>query len=100
MNLVVLLALVYITGEAWKLISAKPILTDTSVGWWGQTAIIAAAASLFFFDNTIVTTEEIRNWHPVSGFLNIFFAVFLKDKWIKIIFSIHFFIFNYQINIF
>ncbi|MEH2325349.1 MAG: hypothetical protein V7K32_17680 [Nostoc sp.] len=75
-NLVVLLTLVYITGEAWKLISAKAILTDTSVGLWGQTAIIAAAASLFFFDNTIVTTEKIRNWHPISGFLNIFFAIF------------------------
>ncbi|MEH2145728.1 hypothetical protein [Nostoc sp.] len=70
MNLVVLLALVYITGEAWKFISAKAILTDTPVGLWGQTAIITAAASLFFFDNTIVTTEEVRNWHPVSGFIN------------------------------
>lgn len=76
-NLAVLLVLVYLTGEAWKYIAAKPNLADTSVGLWGQTAIIAAAASLFFFDNTIVTTEKVRDWHPVSGFLNIFFAVFL-----------------------
>lgn len=76
-NLAVLLMLVYTSGEAWKYISAKPNLADTPVGLWGQTAIIAAAASLFFFDNTIVTTERVRDWHPVSGFLNIFFAVFL-----------------------
>lgn len=75
-NLVVLLVLVYITGEVWKFISAKASLVDTPVGLWGQTAIVAAAASLFFFDNTIVTTEKVRDWHPVSGFLNIFFAVF------------------------
>ena len=75
-NLVVLLILVYITGEVWKYIYGKPNLTDTPIGLWGQTAIITAAASLFFFDNTIVTTEEVRDWHPVSGFLNIFFAVF------------------------
>ncbi len=75
-NLLVLVVLVYITGEAWKFISGKPSLTDTPAGLWGQTAIIAAAASLFFFDNTIVTTEKVRNWHPVSGFLNIFFAIF------------------------
>ncbi|MEH2110880.1 MAG: hypothetical protein V7K43_32370 [Nostoc sp.] len=29
-----------LTGEVWKVISAKAILTDTSVGLWGQTAII------------------------------------------------------------
>ena len=75
-NLAVLLVLSYLTGEIWKFISTKATLADTSVGLWGQTAIIAAAASLFFFDNTIVTTEKIRHWHPVSGFLNIFFAVF------------------------
>ena len=76
-NLTVLFVLVYITGEAWKFIAAKPTLADTSVGLWGQTAIIAAAASLFFFDNTIVASKHLRDWHPVSGFLNIFFAVFL-----------------------
>lgn len=75
-NLAVLLVLVYITGEVWKFIGAKASLADTPVGLWGQTAIVAAAASLFFFDNTIVTTEKVRDWHPVSGFLNIFFAVF------------------------
>jgi hypothetical protein len=75
-NLVVLLVLSYLTGEVWKYISTKANLADTSVGLWGQTAIVAAAASLFFFDNTIVTTNRIRNWHPISGFLNIFFAVF------------------------
>ena len=75
-NLVVLLALVYITGEAWKFISAKATLVDTPIGLWGQTAIITAAVSLFFFDNTIVTNDQVRDWHPVSGFLNIFFAVF------------------------
>jgi hypothetical protein len=75
-NLAVLLGLSYLTGEAWKYISAQASLTDTPAGLWGQTAIIAAAASLFFFDNTIVTTDKIRNWHPVSGFLNIFFAIF------------------------
>jgi|GEM_PF-3073310 len=76
-NLVVLSLLVYLTGEFWKFISAKSVLTDTSVGLWGQTAIFAACASLFFFDNTIVATEEVRDWHPVSGLLNIFFAIFL-----------------------
>jgi hypothetical protein len=76
-NLAVLLVLVYLTGEVWKFISTKTSLTDTSVGLWGQTAIIAACASLFFFDNTIVTTDQVRNWHPVSGLLNIFFAVFV-----------------------
>jgi hypothetical protein len=75
-NLVILLALVYITGEAWKFFFTKATFVDTPIGLWGQTAIITAAASLFFFDNTIVTTEEVRNWHPVSGFLNIFFAIF------------------------
>lgn len=76
-NLAVLLGLVYITGEIWKYISATSNLADTAVGLWGQTAIIAAAASLFFFDNTIVATDKIRNWDPISGLLNIFFAVFL-----------------------
>lgn len=75
-NLAVLLILSYLTGEIWKYISAKPSLADTPVGLWGQTAIIAAATSLFFFDNTIVTNDRVRNWHPVNGFLNIFFAVF------------------------
>lgn len=76
-NLFVLLVLVYVTGEVWKYIAATATLTDTSVGLWGQTAIVAAAASLFFFDNTIVTSKLVRDWHPVSGFLNIFFAVFV-----------------------
>ncbi|MBD2435367.1 hypothetical protein [Nostoc sp. FACHB-110] len=75
-NLLVLVALVYLTGEVWKFIFAKASLTDTSVGLWGQTAIITAALSLFFFDNTLVTTKEVRDWHPISGFINIFFAVF------------------------
>ncbi|MBD2103082.1 hypothetical protein [Leptolyngbya sp. FACHB-261] len=75
-NLTVLLVLSYLTGEVWKYISGQGNLADTPAGLWGQTAIIAVAASLFFFDNTIVTTDKVRNWHPVSGFLNIFFAVF------------------------
>jgi hypothetical protein len=75
-NLAVLLLLSYLTGEIWKLIAAKISLADTSAGLWGQTAIIAAAASLFFFDNTIVADDKVRNWHPTSGFLNIFFAIF------------------------
>ncbi|MEP0914913.1 hypothetical protein NDI45_28865 [Leptolyngbya sp. GB1-A1] len=75
-NLAILLILAYLTGEIWKYVSAKASLADTSVGLWGQTAIIAAALSLFFFDNTIVTDNTVRNWHPVSGLLNIFFAVF------------------------
>jgi small basic protein len=52
-------------------------LTDTPVGLWGQTAIVAACASLFFFNNTIVASEELQDRHPTSGFLNIFFAVFM-----------------------
>jgi hypothetical protein len=75
-NLAILLGLVYLTGEFWKYISGTTSLNDTSVGLWGQTAIIAAAASLFFFDNTIVTNEKLRQEYPTSGFLNIFFAVF------------------------
>ena len=76
-NLAVLLLLVYLTGEVWKFIFAKASLPDTPAGLWGQTAIIAACASLFFFDNTIVTTDKVRDWHPVSGLLNIFFAIFI-----------------------
>lgn len=79
-NLVVLAVLVYATGELWKYIAAKTSLTDTAIGLWGQTAILAAAASLFFFDNAIVTTESTRNSQPASGFLNIFFAVFLLSS--------------------
>ncbi|MBD1909903.1 MULTISPECIES: hypothetical protein [unclassified Leptolyngbya] len=75
-NLVILLVLSYLTGEAWKYIAGTPILADTQVGQWGQTAIVTAAASLFFFDNTIVTSDRTRHWDPVSGFLNIFLAVF------------------------
>lgn len=76
LNLIVLSVLVYITGEVWKYIFDKTSLTDTSVGLWGQTAIVVAASSLFFFDNTLVATESIRDWHSVSGLLNIFFALF------------------------
>lgn len=76
-NLAVLLLLVYLTGEFWKYTFAKGSLADTPVGLWGQTAIIAACTSLFFFDNTIVTTDEVRDWQPASGFLNIFFAIFI-----------------------
>lgn len=75
-NLAVLLVLVYLTGEVWKFISNTASLSDTSVGQWGQTAIIAAAVSLFFFDDTIVATERLRSWTPVSGLLNIFWAIF------------------------
>jgi hypothetical protein len=76
LNLIVLFVLVYITGEVWKYIFDKTSLTDISVGLGGQTAIVVAASSLFFFDNTLIATESIRDWHPVSGLLNIFFALF------------------------
>ncbi len=76
-NLAILLLLVYLTGEAWKFIFTPARLTDTPVGLWGQTAIVAACASLFFFDNTIVASAELQDRHPSSGFLNIFFAVFM-----------------------
>lgn len=76
LNWVLLMAMVWLTVELWHWFYGKPF-AETDIGLWGQTAILAGVISLFFFGNRLLLGDEQAERQPLSGFVNLVWALFL-----------------------
>ena len=74
-NWVILMLAVWGTLALWSWYYDAPF-QETEVGLWAQTTILAGVISLFFFGNQLLLPAELGSKQPLSGFVNLLWAVF------------------------